>query len=324
MRDREERCANPFLQTLRGRRLESASSPHCSRHSQSRPGGYGKHCDAHVKRAVRPFCEIGFGGRSSRDSAAQGRRLLVGPRHTVSAWWGVHHWIAGQAIAASPAASPSWRAPLCTLRTIGLPPSTRSSRHDAYACYRALLEQGYAAEQIALAGDSAGGGLALSLCLRLRHEGFAQPGCLALISPWADLTLSQLADVPDGALRRASWLALCAAAYRGVPRRVSTRVPALCGSREPASNPSSICVGRRLARRFQAPCQNTRCGESPGLASRVSACVARFPALRGDRPGGDPGGGGNCPVRNGPPDREDVRSRGERSRGRFPSRSGAK
>jgi acetyl esterase/lipase len=89
---------------------------------------------------------------------------------------------------------------------------------DAIACYRALLEQGYAAEHIAVAGDSAGGGLALSLCLRLRCEGVALPGGIALISPWTDLTLSQLADVPDDPLLRASWLAHAAAAYlRGCP-----------------------------------------------------------------------------------------------------------
>jgi monoterpene epsilon-lactone hydrolase len=89
---------------------------------------------------------------------------------------------------------------------------------DAFACYRALLEEGYAAERIAVAGDSAGGGLALSLCLRLRYEEIARPGCIVLISPWADLTLSQLADVPDDALLRSSWLAHAAAAYlRGRP-----------------------------------------------------------------------------------------------------------
>lgn len=61
---------------------------------------------------------------------------------------------------------------------------------DAYAAYQYLLEQGYAPEHIALAGESAGGGLVLSLALRLRDEGQPMPGCVAAISPWADLTLS--------------------------------------------------------------------------------------------------------------------------------------
>jgi monoterpene epsilon-lactone hydrolase len=84
---------------------------------------------------------------------------------------------------------------------------------DVHACYRALLDQGYAPERIAVAGDSAGGGLALSLCLRLRSQGLPQPACLALISPWADLTLTRLAQIPADALLRAGWLKQGAKAY---------------------------------------------------------------------------------------------------------------
>ena len=84
---------------------------------------------------------------------------------------------------------------------------------DAVASYRALLEQGYAPEQIAVAGDSAGGGLALSLCLRLRGEGSPLPACLALISPWADLTLTQVAKIADDPLLCVAWGEQGAAAY---------------------------------------------------------------------------------------------------------------
>lgn len=84
---------------------------------------------------------------------------------------------------------------------------------DALACYRALLDMGYAPERIAVAGDSAGGGLALSLCLRLRTERLPQPACLALISPWADLTLTRLAPITNDALLRPAWLAQGADAY---------------------------------------------------------------------------------------------------------------
>ncbi|WP_421118245.1 alpha/beta hydrolase [Aquihabitans daechungensis] len=42
--------------------------------------------------------------------------------------------------------------------------------------------------RIALAGDSAGGGLAAATALALRDRGGAQPIAVALISPWADLT----------------------------------------------------------------------------------------------------------------------------------------
>lgn len=62
--------------------------------------------------------------------------------------------------------------------------------NDAYAAYQYLLHEGYSPDHIVLAGESAGGGLALSLALRLRDEGCSMPACLTVISPWADLTLS--------------------------------------------------------------------------------------------------------------------------------------
>jgi len=64
---------------------------------------------------------------------------------------------------------------------------------DALACYRALLERGYAPSRIAVAGDSAGGGLAAALCLAAERDALPAPACLALFSPWADLR----ADAPS-------------------------------------------------------------------------------------------------------------------------------
>lgn len=65
-----------------------------------------------------------------------------------------------------------------------------AAQDDAMEAYQYLLDSGYAPERIALAGESAGGGLALSLALRLRDEGKPLPACIVAISPWADLTLS--------------------------------------------------------------------------------------------------------------------------------------
>jgi monoterpene epsilon-lactone hydrolase len=45
-------------------------------------------------------------------------------------------------------------------------------------------------EDLVLAGDSAGGGLALAVALTLRDRGGRQPSHLLLISPWVDLTIS--------------------------------------------------------------------------------------------------------------------------------------
>ncbi|MDX1635119.1 MAG: alpha/beta hydrolase [Marinobacter sp.] len=67
---------------------------------------------------------------------------------------------------------------------------------DAMAVYQALLNNGIAPGRIALAGDSAGGGLSLALAMRLRDEGQPMPASLTLFSPWTDLTNSQL-TAPD-------------------------------------------------------------------------------------------------------------------------------
>lgn len=61
---------------------------------------------------------------------------------------------------------------------------------DALAAYRALLDQGHAAENIVVAGDSAGGGLSLALLVAIRDAGLAQPGRAVLFAPWLDLSMS--------------------------------------------------------------------------------------------------------------------------------------
>ncbi|WP_281954116.1 alpha/beta hydrolase fold domain-containing protein [Pseudophaeobacter arcticus] len=60
---------------------------------------------------------------------------------------------------------------------------------DALACWRHLRQTGYAARDILLAGDSAGGGLALALLAQLLSEQ-ERPAGLVAFSPWCDLTLS--------------------------------------------------------------------------------------------------------------------------------------
>ncbi len=61
---------------------------------------------------------------------------------------------------------------------------------DAFAAYEQLLDRGFAPQRIAIAGDSAGGGLALATALRIREQGRPAPAALVLISPWLDLTQS--------------------------------------------------------------------------------------------------------------------------------------
>lgn len=61
---------------------------------------------------------------------------------------------------------------------------------DAVTGYRWLLAQGFKPGKIAIAGDSAGGGLALATLVNLRDSGDPLPARGICISPWVDLTCS--------------------------------------------------------------------------------------------------------------------------------------
>ncbi len=61
---------------------------------------------------------------------------------------------------------------------------------DAIAAYQWLLAQDIPAQNIVVAGDSAGGGLSVALLVKLKELGLPQPKACVLFSPWTDLTLS--------------------------------------------------------------------------------------------------------------------------------------
>lgn len=70
---------------------------------------------------------------------------------------------------------------------------------DALAGYHFLLEQGVTPIRLAVAGDSAGGGLALALLLSLREAKERMPALALLLSPWVDLEckgMSMIANEP--------------------------------------------------------------------------------------------------------------------------------
>jgi epsilon-lactone hydrolase len=58
---------------------------------------------------------------------------------------------------------------------------------DTLAAYRYLLDSGIKPGRIALAGDSAGGGLVVGALLAIRDAGLPLPGCGWCISPWVDM-----------------------------------------------------------------------------------------------------------------------------------------
>jgi len=61
---------------------------------------------------------------------------------------------------------------------------------DALAAFMGLLAEGFAAHQIIVCGDSAGGGLAAALLISIREAGLVQPAGAVLLSPWTDLTFT--------------------------------------------------------------------------------------------------------------------------------------
>ena len=61
---------------------------------------------------------------------------------------------------------------------------------DALASYRFLLDEGIEPRHIALAGDSAGGGLVVATLVAIKEAGLPQPACGWVISPWVDMEAS--------------------------------------------------------------------------------------------------------------------------------------
>jgi epsilon-lactone hydrolase len=61
---------------------------------------------------------------------------------------------------------------------------------DALAAYEALLQNGIAPSDIAFAGESAGGGLAIATLVNARDHGLPLPAAALVMSPYADLTLA--------------------------------------------------------------------------------------------------------------------------------------
>ena len=61
---------------------------------------------------------------------------------------------------------------------------------DGLAAYRELLATGTDPRDLVVAGDSAGGGLALATLLAARDAGLPQPAAAVVFSPWVDLTVS--------------------------------------------------------------------------------------------------------------------------------------
>ena len=84
-----------------------------------------------------------------------------------------------------------------------------AAHEDAMTAWHFLCKQGIAANNIVVAGDSAGGNLAITLVNRLRDAGEPLPACAWVISPWTDLTMSGATLAPRMPSTRSSTRLTC-------------------------------------------------------------------------------------------------------------------
>ncbi|MDD3764264.1 MAG: alpha/beta hydrolase [Nevskiales bacterium] len=90
---------------------------------------------------------------------------------------------------------------------------------DVLAVYRALLDNGQDPDELAVGGDSAGGGMTVALAVAIRDAGLPLPRALVLCSPWADLRGVQPSY--RSRAKRDPWLS---------PRMLRTWAEAYCAS----------------------------------------------------------------------------------------------
>lgn len=97
-----------------------------------------------------------------------------------------------------------------------------AARDDAIATYEWILEQGAEPSAVAIAGDSAGGGLTIATALAIRDAELPLPGALYVNAPWLDLTLSSETIASKrraDPILRTAWLRQAATAYAaGTPK----------------------------------------------------------------------------------------------------------
>ncbi len=94
---------------------------------------------------------------------------------------------------------------------------------DTKTAYRWLVSRGHDPSTIVIAGDSAGGGLAIATLVSLRDEGNPLPACAVCISPWVNLaTANETLDQHHDPILNAEILAHFAHAYAG---QIDTHYP---------------------------------------------------------------------------------------------------
>jgi len=117
----------------------------------------------------------------------------IEPRHVVLYFHG-GVYVLGDAVSAAGLASQIGRRTRATVISVDyrLAPEHPypAAVDDALAAYQALLDNGTAPSDIAFAGESAGGGLAVATLVNARDHGLPLPAAAFVMSPYADLTLA--------------------------------------------------------------------------------------------------------------------------------------
>ncbi|MGZ4223550.1 MAG: alpha/beta hydrolase fold domain-containing protein [Solirubrobacteraceae bacterium] len=137
---------------------------------------------------------------------------------------------------------------------------------DSRSAYRWLLDQGIAPERVTVAGDSAGGGLVMSLLLlSLKRDGEPAPGGAVLLCPWLDLGLRHAELAPAAApveapMATEAEIVRCAEAYlNGHPFD------------DPIVDPLAADLGGLPSMLVQAATGDARVADAEALAFRARA-----------------------------------------------------
>lgn len=148
---------------------------------------------------------------------------------------------------------------------------------DAQSAWRFLRARGFAANAIAIGGDSAGAGLTVSLMTLLRDKGEALPASAWLISPWTDLTMAGETLVSKDAvdpLIHKPYLEELAIAY--VPTHIERRDPRVSPLYADLTGLPPLLIQVGSAETLL--CDATRFAEAAGTAD-VAVCLEIWPQM---------------------------------------------
>lgn len=137
----------------------------------------------HLSVNFKPFREAGLNGEWVRSRAAHNERVVLylhgggyffcSPRTHRPVTTALARQLGGRTLALQYRLAPEYPYP--------------AALDDAVTAYRYLLDQGISPQHIAIAGDSAGGGLALATLVTLRDRKIPLPAAAVLFSPWTDM-----------------------------------------------------------------------------------------------------------------------------------------